>query len=133
MKQRYTLVALTSILILKSEFVSKISINFSFNFLLVSDVVQCLRVSRLDIISPTPVKDGSRMTLMCLYNLSRGEQFKGIEWFKDDNLFYLYTPGNDDIFSDRTASSTDQFEVNVSKCIERISLQIILIHSILNL
>lgn len=82
----------------------------------ISDVVQCLRLSRLDIISKVPVKEGSKMILSCRYNLSRGDYFEGIEWFKDELLFYIHIFGNDDaMFNDRTVSSTDQFEVDVRK------------------
>lgn len=52
-----------------------------------------LDVTKIDILNP--VKHGQPLCLKCVYRLNRGEEFRGVMWYKNDDIIFSYVVGHD--------------------------------------
>lgn len=57
------------------------------------DFVLSLDVTKIDIL--TPVKHGKPLCLKCVYRLNRNEEFRGVRWYKNDDIIFSYAVGDD--------------------------------------
>lgn len=58
------------------------------------DFVSSLSVNRIDILKP--VKHGETLCLKCIYRINRNEEFRGVRWYRNDDIIYTYAIGGPD-------------------------------------
>lgn len=78
------------------------------------DFMFSLNVTRIDVLSS--VRHGQPLPLKCVYRLNRGEEFKGIRWYKDDDLIFSYATSraNSDPEPFKYSYNVDDLEIDAS-------------------
>lgn len=75
-----------------------------------------LVVKKIDILNP--VKHGQPLCLKCVYRLNRGEEFRGIMWYKNDDILFSYSAGHSSFDSNRPTSEPYKFTYVESSVID---------------